>query len=73
MEETGCEISYGAPKTLAVKGLMMMMMVMMMSERSGQNGNYGNQSYDSCEFVPPGIASRNAKTVHRQAACLKNG
>ena len=30
MEEIGCEIICGAPKTLAVKGLMMMMMMMMM-------------------------------------------
>ena len=26
MEKTGCKIIYGAPMTLAVKGLMMMMM-----------------------------------------------
>ena len=30
MEETGCEISCGAPMTLAIKGLMMMVMMMMM-------------------------------------------
>ena len=30
MEKTGCRIIYGAPTTLAVKGLMMMMMMMMM-------------------------------------------
>ena len=28
MEETGCEIIYGAPTTLAVEGLMMMTMMM---------------------------------------------
>ena len=27
MEETGCEIIYGAPTTLAVQGLMMKMML----------------------------------------------
>ena len=27
MEKAGCEIIYGAPTTLAVKGLMMMMMM----------------------------------------------
>ena len=31
MEETGCEIIYGAPATLTIKGLMMMMMMMMMT------------------------------------------
>ena len=30
MEKTGCKIIFGAPTTLAVKGLMMMMMMMMM-------------------------------------------
>ena len=30
MEKTGCRISCGAPKTLAVKGLMMMMIMVMM-------------------------------------------
>ena len=30
IEETGCEITCGAPTTLAVKGYMMMMMMMMM-------------------------------------------
>ena len=30
MEETGCEIIWGAPTTLAVKGWMMMIMMMMM-------------------------------------------
>ena len=29
MEKTGCKIIYGAPTTLAVKGLMMMLMMMM--------------------------------------------
>ena len=29
MEKTGCKIIFGAPMTLAVKGLMMMMMMMM--------------------------------------------
>ena len=28
MEKTGCKIIFGAPTTLAVKGLMMMMMMM---------------------------------------------
>ena len=28
MEETGCEVIYGAPTTLMVKGLMMMLMMM---------------------------------------------
>ena len=31
MEEIGCEIIFGAPTTLAVKGQMMMMMMMMMN------------------------------------------
>ena len=30
IEEIGCKIICGAPKTLAVKGLMLMMMMMMM-------------------------------------------
>ena len=30
MEKAGCKIIFGAPTTLAVKGLMMMVMVMMM-------------------------------------------
>ena len=29
MEKTGCKVIFGAPTTLAVKGLMMMMMIMM--------------------------------------------
>ena len=29
IEKTGCKIIFGAPTTLAVKGLMMMMMMMM--------------------------------------------
>ena len=28
IEKTGCKIIYGAPTTLAVKGLMMMMMML---------------------------------------------
>ena len=30
MEKAGCKIIFGAPTTLAVKGLMVMVMVMMM-------------------------------------------
>ena len=35
MEKTVCKIIYGAPTTLAVKGLMIMMMMMMMMMMSG--------------------------------------
>ena len=34
MEDTGCKIIYGAPTTLAVKGLIMMVIMMMMIMRS---------------------------------------
>ena len=34
MEKTGCKIIYGAPTTLAVKGLMIMMMMMEISSRT---------------------------------------
>ena len=53
MEETGCEIICGAPKTLAVKGLMMMMMMMMMmmSCCTAQSFSFSAPSSDRSIFL----------------------
>ena len=49
IEKTGCKIIFGAPATLAVRGLMMMMMMMMIIHylytNAGGNSNASDQNW----------------------------
>ena len=66
MEETGCEIICGAPKTLVVMGYMMIMMMMMMIAKFLLTGNDIRLERGLARVLK--ILSRTARDVTLKAA-----